>query len=45
MAKAWDNRLGCAIFMKAIKELAGVDHPNTVYGVGTVQEEVGLRVL
>ena len=43
MAKAWDNRIGCAIFMEAIKQLAGVDHPNTVYGVGTVQEEVGLR--
>ena len=43
MAKAWDNRIGCAIFMEAIKQLANVDHPNTVYGVGTVQEEVGLR--
>lgn len=43
VGKAWDNRIGCAIFMEAIKELAGVEHPNTVYGVGTVQEEVGLR--
>ncbi|HHY16849.1 MAG TPA: M42 family metallopeptidase [Firmicutes bacterium] len=43
MGKAWDNRVGCAIFMEAIRELAGVKHPNTVYGVGTVQEEVGLR--
>jgi putative aminopeptidase FrvX len=43
MAKAWDNRIGCAIFMEVIKGLAGVEHPNTVYGVGTVQEEVGLR--
>lgn len=43
MGKAWDNRVGCAIFMETIRELAGVEHPNTVYGVGTVQEEVGLR--
>ncbi|HHY11661.1 MAG TPA: M42 family metallopeptidase [Firmicutes bacterium] len=43
MGKAWDNRVGCAIFMEAIKQLACVEHPNTVYGVGTVQEEVGLR--
>ena len=26
-----------------IKNLVNKDHPNTVYGVGTVQEEVGLR--
>ncbi len=43
MAKAWDNRIGCAIFMEAIKQLAEREHPNAVYGVGTVQEEVGLR--
>jgi endoglucanase len=43
LAKAWDDRLGCAIFMEVIKQLQGVEHPNTVYGVGTVQEEVGLR--
>lgn len=43
MGKAWDNRVGCAIFMETIRELAGVEHPNTVYGVGTVQEEFGLR--
>ncbi|QUL99532.1 MAG: M42 family metallopeptidase [Candidatus Fermentithermobacillus carboniphilus] len=43
VGKAWDNRIGCAIFMEAIKELQGVPHPNTIYGVGTVQEEVGLR--
>ena len=43
MAKAWDNRIGCGIFIDVINNLQGVDHPNTVYGVGTVQEEVGLR--
>jgi putative aminopeptidase FrvX len=43
MTKAIDNRVGCALFMNVIKKLWGTNHPNTVYGVGTVQEEVGLR--
>ncbi|MEK4565856.1 M42 family metallopeptidase [Alkalihalobacillus sp. FSL R5-0424] len=43
MAKAWDNRIGCAIAIDVLRLLKDVDHPNTVYGVGTVQEEVGLR--
>jgi putative aminopeptidase FrvX len=43
MGKAFDDRVGCALFIDVIKNLAGENHPNTVYGVGTVQEEVGLR--
>jgi putative aminopeptidase FrvX len=43
MAKAWDDRVGAALFIDVLKELNNFDHPNTVYGVGTVQEEVGLR--
>ncbi|WP_100399836.1 M42 family metallopeptidase [Bacillus sp. FJAT-44742] len=43
MAKAWDNRIGCAIAIEVLKQLEGESHPNEVYGVGTVQEEVGLR--
>ncbi|EQB35762.1 peptidase M28 [Virgibacillus sp. CM-4] len=43
LAKAWDNRIGCAIAIEVLKQLQGTDHPNIVYGVGTVQEEVGLR--
>jgi putative aminopeptidase FrvX len=43
MSKALDNRLGCALFIDVIKGLQNITHPNTVYGVGTVQEEVGLR--
>ncbi|RWR05998.1 M42 family metallopeptidase [Siminovitchia fortis] len=43
LAKAWDNRIGCAIAIDVLKNLKGEHHPNTVYGVGTVQEEVGLR--
>ena len=29
--------------MEALREVAGPGHPNTVYAVGTVQEETGLR--
>lgn len=43
LAKAWDNRIGCAIAIDVLKQLKGVDHPNVVFGVGNVQEEVGLR--
>ncbi|MCE5239706.1 M42 family metallopeptidase [bacterium] len=43
LAKAWDDRAGVAMFIEALWQLAESEHPNTVYGVGTVQEEVGLR--
>lgn len=43
MAKAWDNRIGCALVIDVLARLQGAAHPNTVYGVATVQEEVGLR--
>jgi putative aminopeptidase FrvX len=43
LAKAWDNRIGCAIAIDVLKQLHKENHPNVVYGVGAVQEEVGLR--
>ncbi|OZU89766.1 peptidase M28 [Virgibacillus indicus] len=43
LAKAWDNRIGLAIAIEVLKQLKDQDHPNIVYGVGTIQEEVGLR--
>ena len=43
MAKAWDDRVGCALVIDLLKALRRVKHPNTVFGVGTVQEEVGTR--
>ncbi len=43
LAKAWDNRIGCAMAAETARALKGVAHPNTVYAVATVQEEVGLR--
>ena len=43
LAKAWDDRIGCALIIDVMKKLSRMKHPNVVYGVGTVQEEVGLR--
>jgi endoglucanase len=43
MTKAWDNRFGCALAIEVLRRLKNDAHPNVVYGVGTVQEEVGLR--
>ena len=40
MCKALDNRLGCYVMMEVLKR---VNTRATVYGVGTVQEEVGLK--
>jgi endoglucanase len=43
LAKAWDNRIGCALAAETALQLKGQAHPNTVFAVATVQEEVGLR--
>jgi endoglucanase len=45
MGKAFDDRIGAFVLMEAIRRIKeeGIDHPNTVYGACTVQEEVGLR--
>lgn len=43
LAKAFDNRIACAAVIDILAQLGKGHHPNTVYGVGTVQEEVGLR--
>jgi len=45
MGKAFDDRIGAFVLMETIRRIKekGVEHPNTVYGAATVQEEVGLR--
>lgn len=43
LAKAWDNRIGCALAIDVLNNLTGVQHPNEYFGVATVQEEVGCR--
>lgn len=40
-AKAWDDRVGCAVITEAAQKLGS--HPNRLFLAGTVQEEVGLR--
>jgi endoglucanase len=41
IGKALDDRVGCAIMIEALKQLK--DTECTIFAVGTVQEEVGLR--
>jgi len=43
LGKAFDNRVACALAVQALRQLAAEGHPNTVYAVGTVQEERGQR--
>jgi endoglucanase len=43
LAKAWDNRIGCAVAIDVMKNLHNTQHENIAYSVATVQEEVGLR--
>jgi len=43
LSKAFDDRVGCALMVEAMQHFAEAPHPNTLYGVATVQEEVGLR--
>ena len=43
LGKAFDNRAGMALTIQVLQMLGGMEHPNTVFGVGTVQEEVGMR--
>ncbi len=41
VGKAFDDRVGCCLLIEVMKQLKDADC--TVYAVGTVQEEVGLR--
>ncbi|MBS7646724.1 MAG: M42 family metallopeptidase [Candidatus Bathyarchaeia archaeon] len=41
MGKAFDDRVGCAVMVETMKMLKETEC--TIYAVGTVQEEVGLR--
>ena len=43
MSKAWDDRVGCALIIDVFHRLKDGQFPGTLIGVGTVQEEVGLR--
>lgn len=43
LAKAFDDRVGTAMVVSVLQEVQKIEHPNTIYGVATVMEEVGLR--
>lgn len=43
MAKAWDNRYGCALAIELLKSVKDINLPNILYSGANVQEEVGLR--
>lgn len=42
-AKAFDDRIGVAVVTQVMRNLKSKKHNNTLYSVGSVQEEVGLR--
>ncbi len=43
LAKAWDDRIGCAVLLEAMRRTMALPHANTLFFVATTQEEVGLR--
>ena len=43
LGKGWDDRIGCAVLLEAMRRTAAMPHANTLMYVATVQEEIGLR--
>lgn len=43
VSKAFDDRVGCALVVDALRHFQNNSHPNQLYGVTTVMEEVGIR--
>lgn len=43
LAKAWDNRVGTAVALRVLENLATEGHNNQLYAGSDVMEEVGLR--
>jgi putative aminopeptidase FrvX len=43
LGKGWDDRVGCAVVVEAMRRLANEAHPNQISWVITTQEEIGLR--
>ena len=43
MSKAFDDRVGVALMIDALRHSSQSPHPNVLYGVATVMEEVGPR--
>ncbi|ADW67367.1 M42 family metallopeptidase [Granulicella tundricola] len=43
LGKGWDDRIGCAVLLEAMRRTSAMPHPNQLFYVATTQEEVGLR--
>ncbi len=43
LGKGWDDRIGCAVLLEAMRRTSTMPHPNTLLYVATTQEEIGLR--
>jgi putative aminopeptidase FrvX len=43
LGKGWDDRIGCAVLIEAMRRTASMPHANQLVYVATTQEEVGLR--
>ncbi|HEX8284489.1 MAG TPA: M20/M25/M40 family metallo-hydrolase [Pyrinomonadaceae bacterium] len=43
LGKAWDDRVGCAVIIEAMRRLSRAPHPNQIFYAATVQEELGAR--
>ena len=43
LGKAWDDRVGIAVVIEALRRLRAEGHPNRLFVAATVQEEIGLR--
>ncbi len=43
MGKAFDDRVGVALIVEAMRHYAQAGHPNVLYGAATAMEEVGTR--
>lgn len=43
VGKAFDDRVGCAVLIEALRRLAAEGHPNQLFVAATTQEEIGLR--
>jgi putative aminopeptidase FrvX len=44
LGKAWDDRVGCAVMIEAMRRLAHESHPNQIFYAGTVQEEGSIEM-
>ena len=44
VAKAWDDRVGCAVMLEVMRRLQHTPHPNQVFYAATVQEEGSIEM-